>query len=433
MTAPVASPIAYITAGAAGMYCGSCMHDNTLVRALARQGINVQLVPTYTPIRTDEEDVSIDHIFFGGVNVYLEQKLPLYRYLPASISRIFDRPGLIRWATRRVSSTSPRTLGALTVSMLKGTQGRQRTEVRKLCAWLATAVRPRLLCFSNLLIAGSVPHLKAELRIPMLVTLQGDDIFLDSLPEPYRTRSFDELRRLIDHVDGFLVHSRFYAEYMQAYLGIPADKLFQVPLGIDINGFPEPGGTAPHPPTIGYLARLAPEKGLHVLVDAFLELRRRRQTSDARLHIAGWLGASHRGYADEQFAKLDAAGFKSAYHYAGSVDRVGKMDFLSQLDVLSVPTSYQEPKGLFVLEAWAAGVPVVQPSHGAFPELLEASGGGRLVAPNDPQQLAEQLIELLCDGKLRASLGEQGRRYVHEHANADAMARETWHTIQRFL
>ena len=409
------------------------MHDNTLVRALTRLGIDVQLIPTYTPLRTDEENVSIDHVFFGGVNVYLEQTVPLYRYLPAAFGRVFDRPWLIRWATSRATATSARTLGALTVSMLRGTRGRQRTEVGKLCSWLATVVQPRLLCFSNVLIAGCIPRLKAELRVPILVTLQGDDIFLDSLPEPYRTQSFEEIRRLVDQVDGFLVHSRFYGEYMQEYFGIPAEKLFQVPLGIDVNGFPQPDDATSRPPTIGYLARLAPEKGLHVLVDAFLELRRRRQTHNARLHIAGWLGPSQRGYADAQFAKLRSAGLQDAYHYAGSVDRAGKMEFLSHLHVLSVPTTYQEPKGLFVLEALAAGVPVVQPSHGAFPELLENLGGGRLVAPNDPQQLADQLMELLCDEALRQNLGQQGRRRVHEHANADAMARETWETIRRFL
>ena len=70
--------IVYLTAGAAGMFCGSCMHDNTLVRGLARQGWDLQLVPTYTPIRTDEDDVSVDQVFFGGVNIYLQQKIHLF-------------------------------------------------------------------------------------------------------------------------------------------------------------------------------------------------------------------------------------------------------------------------------------------------------------------------------------------------------------------
>ena len=69
--------IAYITAGAAGMYCGSCLHDNTLAAALLELGEDVVLVPTYTPLRTDEPDVSIDRVFFGGINVYLQEKVPL--------------------------------------------------------------------------------------------------------------------------------------------------------------------------------------------------------------------------------------------------------------------------------------------------------------------------------------------------------------------
>ena len=433
MTKPKGTTVAYITAGAAGMYCGSCMHDNTLARALTRLEVDVQLVPVYTPIRTDEEDVSIDQVFFGGVNVFLEQVVPLYRYLPARLSRVLDRPWLIRWATSRATSTNARTLGALTVSMLKGTQGRQRSEVNKLCSWLAAAVKPQLLCFSNFLIAGCVPQLKAALDVPVLVTLQGDDIFLDSLPEPYRQQSFAELQRLVQYVDGFLVHSNFYAEYMQEYLGISASKLFRVPLGIDLEGFSAAEESASRPPTIGYLARLAPEKGLHHLVDAFIELRSRERTKDVRLRIAGWLGANHQTYANEQFAKLKSAGHGDAFEYTGSVDRSGKVEFLRQLDVLSVPTVYREPKGLFVLEALAAGVPVVQPSHGAFPELLERLGGGRLVAPNDPLKLADQLEELLADQSLRRQLSQQGRQRVHEGSNAEAMARATWETFQGFL
>jgi hypothetical protein len=74
--------IAYIAAGAAGMYCGTCIHDNTLAAALRDKGHEVALIPTYTPIRTDEVDVSIDRIFYGGINVYLQQKLALFRHTP---------------------------------------------------------------------------------------------------------------------------------------------------------------------------------------------------------------------------------------------------------------------------------------------------------------------------------------------------------------
>ncbi|MBP85126.1 MAG: hexosyltransferase [Planctomycetaceae bacterium] len=435
---PDESPtIAYLTAGAAGMYCGSCMHDNTLAGALAKLGGDVQLIPTYTPIRTDEDDVSIDHVFFGGINVFLEQSIPGYRFLPGFVRGLLDRPNLIRWATKRAASTSPKTLGAMAVSMLRGDAGYQAAEVTKLCNWLAKSVRPDLINFTNILIAGCIPHLKRDLGVPVVVTLQGDDIFLESLPKPYKQRSLDEIYRLVEHVDAFLTHSRYYADFMAGYFKIPPEKLKVIPLGIDTRGFPAPGQlgerTTTQPPTIGYLARLAPEKGLHVLVDAFIELKRRDTMQNVRLEIAGWLGENNRKYAEGEFDKLREAGLEDAFDYAGSIDRHAKIEFLQGLDVFSVPTTYCEPKGLFVLEALAAGVPVVQPAHGAFPELLEATGGGKLVPPNDPLALADELENSLLDPSARTELRQAGAHNVHQNHNADAMARKTLDVLREFL
>jgi hypothetical protein len=184
--------IAYLTSGAGGMICGSCLHDNTLARALIRRGIDIQLIPTYTPIRTDEEDVSSPAVFYGGLNVFLDQMVPGFRYLPSFVTRWLDHPGLIRWATKRASATSAAS---------------QRRELEQLCTWLRD-LRPSLIVLSNALIAGCVPRLKELLPAPVLVTLQGDDIFLDSLPEPFRQRSLDELRKLVRSIDGFLVNSQ---------------------------------------------------------------------------------------------------------------------------------------------------------------------------------------------------------------------------------
>lgn len=440
MSAPL-TRITYITAGAAGMYCGSCLHDNTLARALHQLGVDVQLIPTYTPIRTDEQNASIDQVFFGGINVYLQQKLPLFRRLPAVFDRLLDQPWLIRWATARGIEIRPTELGALTVSMLRGNLGYQRKEVDRLCRWLERPPRPQLVNFTNMLVAGCVPELRKRLGVPVLVTLQGDDIFLDELPEPYKSRALQEIRRLIGHVDGFLVFTRYYADFMADYFGIPPSKLHLVPLGLDTADFPA-GGEAYHlvdaaaerpGPRVGYLARLAREKGLHLLVDAFIQLRGMDGCQDARLEIAGWRGEHQRAYADEQFERLRAAGLESACRYHGTVDRRQKVEFLGQIDVLSVPTVYRDPKGLFVLEAWAAGVPVVQPAHGAFPELLQAVGGGLLVRPNDPDHLAETLHELLTDPQRGRQLGHEARSIVHRQYNARAMAEATLTVFQQFL
>jgi glycosyltransferase involved in cell wall biosynthesis len=428
--------ITYLTAGAAGMYCGSCMNDNTVARGLIDLGVDVQLLPMYTPIRTDEDDVSENQVFFGGINVYLQQRIPLFRFVPRALVRVLDRPSLLRWATSRAVKTDPKQLGALTVSMLRGTRGLQRKEVRRLCAYLTASSPPDVLVLTNALIAGCVPELKATLKCPALVTLQGDDIFLDSLPEPHKSRALEEIRRLSTEIDGFLTHSQYYADYMATYLRIPRDKFHHIQLGIDIRDFAssewEPrADTDQGPSSIGYLARIAPEKGLHNLVDAFIQLRQMPKTEDTQLTIIGWLGEHHRAYADQQLEKLRCAGLRDSVEMSTSVDRGQKLEMLRQIRLLSVPTTYREPKGIYVLESLAAGVPVVQPAHGIFPELIHSTGGGKLVPPENPGQLAAALHELLIDPQQRLHLATTGRRTVHQQRNATAMARSLLEVIER--
>ena len=420
--------IAYIAAGAAGMYCGSCLHDNTLAAALLELGEDVVLVPTYTPLRTDEANVSIERIFFGGVNVYLQQKSALFRRTPWWLDRLLDHPALLERLARRAASVDPTQLGEMTVSMLRGEAGYQRKELEKLARWLADEIRPDVVHLSNSMQAGMARMLRRRRGPPIVCQLSGEDLFLEKLPPPHYDQARALLRERAADVDAFVAVNRYYADFMADYLGIPAAKFHITPLGIDTGDFValEPKRDEPddRPPRVGYLARLAPEKGLHVLVDAFLALRRLPGMERAELHVAGWLGEHRRKYAEEQFDKLRAAGLGDALHYAGSVDRHGKVEFLRQLDVLSVPTVYREPKGLFVLEALAMGVPVVQPNHGAFPELIEWTGGGRLVRPEDPAHLALVLHELLTDHAARRELGRCGRESVLARFNADAMAQQ---------
>ena len=428
--------VAYLTAGAAGMFCGSCMRDNTLAAALTSLGVDVQLIPTYTPIRTDEDNVSVDHIAYGGINVYLQQRFPLFRWLPSWMDSWIDRPWIINRLASGNIETDASHLGDLAVSMLRGTHGYQRKEVKKLVAWLKSHVQPDVVNLSNILIGGCVPAIKQALDIPVLVTLQGDDIFLDDLPEPQKSQAMEEIRNLVEHVDGFIVFSRFYADFMGDYFSIPADKFHIVPLGIDTRDFqtePPHGEAADRPPTVGYLARLAPEKGLHRLVDAFLLLREHHGMDDAHLLIAGWLGEKNKTYAQEQFHRMESAGLAASFEYVGEVDRRGKLDFLHSIDVLSVPTVYHDPKGLFALEALAAGVPVVLPEHGAFPELVAATSGGQLVRPGDAEHLADTLFEVLLDRGRCQQMGRTGRDTVFSQFDSRNAAEATLQVYRQFL
>lgn len=425
--------VAYLTAGAAGMFCGSCMHDNTLVAALTRLGEDVQLIPTYTPIRTDEADVSVDQVFFGGINIYLQQKIPFFRYLPRFVDRFLDSKWLIRKVTAKSVDMKMSELGALTVSMLKGKEGYQRKEVDRLCDWLQQEVKPDIIVFTNALIGGCIPELKKRMKVPVIVTLQGDDIFLDSLPEPYRADSIREISRIAKAVDGFLSHSEFYADSMSAMLSLDRKRVQVIPLGIDTREFlslpnreSAIGDTASnHEVKIGYLARLAPEKGFHQLVDAFIRLREDKAMSHVKLTAAGWLAPQKQPYLDEQLSKLDRAGLRSEFHYAGSISREAKIEFLRGLDIFSVPTTYREPKGLFLLEAMSVGLPVVEPAHGAFPEVLADVEGGLLFEAGNIEDLVAKLKSLVSDRSLRKALGQTARTNVLKRRNEVVMAERT--------
>jgi glycosyltransferase involved in cell wall biosynthesis len=108
--------------------------------------------------------------------------------------------------------------------------------------------------------------------------------------------------------------------------------------------------------------------------------------------------------------------------YRGVPDREGKVRFLQGLDVLSVPSPYLEPKGMYVLESLAAGVPVVQPRHGAFPEILEKTGGGVLFEPDDVNALADAILPLREDRARTAQLGREGAEGVRRHYGVARMA-----------
>jgi glycosyltransferase involved in cell wall biosynthesis len=426
--------IAYITAGAAGMFCGSCMHDNTLVAALLAQGHDALLIPTYTPIRTDEPDVSQHRIFFGGINVYLQQKLALFRHTPWRLDRLLDAPRLLRGVVRFAVNTRAENLGDLTISILKGEHGYQRKEVAKLVHWLASEVQPEVVSLTNVLLSGMVHELKQRLRVPVLGTLQGDDIFLEALPEPFRRQALDLVREHCREIDGFIATSTYYADFMADYLAIPRERIHVVHPGLDLrhHGGPSPARNGT-PYTIGYFARICPEKGLHLLVDAFHILRKTPGAPPCRLRVSGWLGENNRPYLDDLRRKIDGWGLASDFEHVEAPDHASKVRFLQSLDVLSVPTTYREPKGLYVLEALANGVPVVQPRHGSFPELVEKTGGGLLVNPQDPEDLARGLRQLLENPAHREELGGKGKAVVQEWFHAERMAGETLDVYRKYV
>lgn len=422
-----------ITAGAAGMYCGSCVRDNALAAELLARGHDVLLVPVYTPTRTDEPNVSRPEVFFGGISVYLEQHLPLFRRTPWALDRLWDSRLALTLAARHSISTDPHLLGELTLSVLKGEDGFQGKEIRKLVHWLQSEPAPDVISLPNSLLLGLAAPLGRALDRPVCCTLQGEDLFVAGLPAPHRQAVEELIRANVEHVDAFIAVSQFHAESMAEYLRIPAEKVHVVPLGITLDGYDDRPRVPSDPFTLGYFARLAPEKGLHLLCEAYRSLRERGELPASRLVAAGYLGAQHRSYLEGIQAQMHACGLGEEFVYEGVLDRAGKLEFLSGLDVLSVPAVYDEPKGMFLLEAMASGVPVVQPRRGAFTEIVEQTGGGLLVSPDDVDSLAEGILALHRDPKRAAALGAEGRRGVHEHFAVGRMADRALDVFGRVL
>ena len=415
--------ILFITAGAAGMYCGSCARDNALATELMSRGHDVTLVPVYTPTRTDEPNMSRPRVLFGGISIYLQQYVPIFRRTPRVLDRMWDSPHVIDRFAGRAVSNDPRLLGDLTISMLAGEDGVLRKEFEKLIDWLRHEPVPDVINLPNsLLIAMAAPLRKAFDR-PVCCTLQGEELFINGLVAPYREQALRLISQQVPQVDRFIAVSEYAAGFMSEFLAIPGDKIAVVPLGINMTGY-EWGRAAKAEDEfrIGYFARVAPEKGLHVLADAYTRFRGRTSQAPAQLEVAGYTAPDDREYLNGVRETLERAGLASEFSYRGVVDREGKLKFLQSLSVLSVPATYDEPKGLFLIEAMANGVPVVQPRRGAFIEIVEKTGGGLLVEPDDPESLAEGLYALWKDPAKRAALGRSAFEKVRTHYTVEDSA-----------
>lgn len=418
--------VAIITAGGAGMFCGSCMQDNTWARGLITTGTTVTLIPTYTPIRVDEPDQSERQIFFGGINVYLNGRSRLWASLPQWMKSWLDHPAVIRQLTRFGVSNDASQLGDLTLQMLAGQDGPIREAGEELARYIGRELQPDVVVFSNALLSGCLPQLKKEYSGPVACLFQGDDVFLDSLPTSHRDRAIAAVSERATGFDRFLTHSEFYRHRMARMLHLPIDRFRTIPLSIDLDqylGPPGDRGGNGQDLTIGYFARLAPEKGLHHLIDGFEKLKDLHP--EARLKIGGYEPAQNRTYIDEQRRRVQL--MQGRVEFIGSPDTMEeKVAFYRSIDVLSIPTEFQEPKGISILEAWANGVPVVQPDVGSFPELIGREGEGGLLVPHrDPAALAKAWSSLIANPDQLKQLAESGYQKVRKRHSHRVAAMET--------
>lgn len=415
--------IVQLTPGAGGnFYCENCLRDNALVVELRRRGHDVLMVPLYLPLVTEGPDPSAGTpLFLGGINVYLQQKSSLFRRTPRWFDRLLDARPLLRWAARRAEMTKARDLGEPTLSMLRGEEGQQVKELRRLIEWLSGVDRPHLVSLSNVLLAGLVRPIKAALGVPVACTLQDEDIFLDALPPPYREQAWALVAERAAEIDAFLAASRTYADRMIRRLGLLPERVHVAPIGTDFAGY-SPAETPPQPPVIGAVAQMNRAGGLDLLAEAFLAIRSRGRVPGVRLRAAGGHTPGDKPFVDAVRERLAAAGAADDAEFLPIPDRPAKQALLRTLSVLAVPARTGTAFERTVIEALASGVPVVASRLGALEELVEATGGGLLVDPEDPAALAAAIERLLLDPAEARRLADRGRAAALEGFSIERMA-----------
>ncbi len=406
-------------------YCENCLRDAALAKEIIILGHEGLTIPLYLPLPSEQSGSSdISPIFFGGLNVYFQQKLTFFRKTPRWLDSLFDSPRLLKWIGRMAGMTSERDLGETTISMLRGEKGRQIKELDRLVDWLDTHEnRPDIICLSNILLIGLARAIKQRLGVPVVCLLQDEDGFLDGLVPPYSQQAWQIIAEQAGDIDAFIGVSKYYTETMQKRLRLGLERTFVVYTGISLDGY-ESHGAGPEVPTIGYLSRMCPDKGLDTLVDAFLKLKKNEKLRNAKLRLAGGKRSDDEAFLNKIRKKLRSAGVIDDVEFLHDFDREARIAFLRSLSVLSVPEKQPVAYGLYVLEALAAGVPVVEPASGVFPELLEITGGGLLCEPNNVEALADAIGSLLLDPAKMRRLGEQGRAAVTEKFNIEQTAEQ---------
>jgi len=412
----------HLTPGTGNFHCGSCLRDNALIKALRLRGHDAMMSPLYLPLVTDREVASPGQpIRVGGISLYLQQKMPWFHRVPQFVHRWLNQPGLLKFAAKGMGMTSAKVLGEMTVGSLKGREGRQWGEWNKLIHWIKAEARPDVVSLSNSLLSGLAPALREEVGVPVLCSLQGEDSFLDTLIDPWRSEAWQAMRENAQSVSTFIAPSAFYQQVMAERLGVAREQIAVVPNGLDLTPFPV-ADSDPNFPTIGYFARMIPGKGLTTLVDAFIELVGRKSVPRVRLRVGGAFTPTDEKYVRGLQAKLVAAGCAERVTWHPNLSYAEKLRFLSELSVFSVPATYGEAFGLYVVEALGSGVPVVQPDHGAFPEIIERTGGGVLCRPDDAVSLADELEALLLDEERRDQLANRGLTSARVEFTASKMA-----------
>lgn len=408
--------LALVAAGAGAMYCGACARDAGLALGLRRLGWQVDVVPVYTPMKSDYADLRPQGIRMGGISAYLMHKHPVWQRLGPVLEALFDRDSLLRRVSERSVSTDPRELGPLTLAMLAGKAGPMRSAVERFQKKLTAIPSPDVVLISNSMLLGLGEGLEVGGRaVPVVCQLQGEDTFLDALAEPYRTQAWEALRNSAARVSCWISPSASYRDRMSDRLGIATDRIAVVPASLDLAFFSPGPESVRQEQRVGCLSSLLPAKGHDLFVEACRSVLERMD--GVRFEMAGRILS--RPFAVEVLTTAKRLGDR--FHYLGELGPQQKVEWLRSLDLFVFPSRLVESRAMAALEAMACGVPVAcfphnRPALG--PESLATSTG----APPSAEPLAELIHSRLSDPEALRASGQRQRAWLEQNHSLETVA-----------
>lgn len=405
-------------------YCGNCLRDSGYTKSLVKLGHDAMMLPIYLPLTLEhgiEENTS--PIFYGAVNIYLKQNFKIFRNMPEWLERFFNSSSILRYAAKKAGSTRTEGLEPMTISMLQGGEGNQKQDLQELIDFLKNHEQPDVVHLSNALLLGLAKQIKEQLKVPVVCSLQDEDVWVDAMNDHYAKTVWDLMSEKAKDVDAFVAVSDYYAQEMKAKMHIPDTKMHIIPIGIDADLY-HYAKPVNNPPVIGYISRMYEEHGFGLLIDAFIELKKKPGFKEVLLKLSGGYTADDKKYVKQQMKKLKKAGILEDVEIIEDYQPEKRYLFFNQLSILTVPVLKGEAFGTYQLESLACGVPIVQPALGAFPEIVEKTQGGVTYSPNTPKAMVDKWMEILQTPEKIVEMSELGSQAVREKYAIDAVSEQ---------